>query len=111
MFHFPHLILKMNFLIDSLPEVYIKKGLLHRCSYNIFAAEWYAKAADMTKGPKLKGYALWTAGTIIKARRPKIADIYFKKLFRVAPELTVRNWFKQMNLPDKLVKFYRCREF
>ena len=60
----------------------------------------------MTDDRTQKGYALWTAGTLLKKNNPKAADKYFKKLYRVMPELTVKNWFKrEKDVPWQLNEF------
>ena len=73
--------------------VKLNKEDLPRYSYRYRAAKLYEKAADMTSDRKVKALALWTAGSILKNLSPKTADHYFKKLYRVAPEMTVKNWF------------------
>ena len=92
--------------------VTLKKPDLPRYSYRYRAAEMYAQAAEMSSDPALKRCALWTAGTILKNISPKSADPYFKKLFTVAPELTVKNWFlPKKKVPADVAKFYDKTEF
>ena len=87
--------------------VKLNKPDLPRFSYRYRAAEIYAKAAELTDDRNLKGAILWTAGTIIKNRDPEAADVYFKKLYKVAPELTENNWFMPLKkVPDNVRVFY-----
>lgn len=87
--------------------VKLNKPDLPRFSYRYRAAELYAKAAELTDDSNLKGMILWTAGSILKHRDPKAADIYFKKLYKAAPELTENNWFLPLKkVPDSVRAFY-----
>ena len=87
--------------------VKLNKPDLPRFSYRYRAAELYAKAAELTDDRNLKGMILWTAGSILKHRDPKAADIYFKKLYKAAPELTEKNWFLPLGkVPDSVRIFY-----
>ena len=89
--------------------VKLNKTQLPRYSYRYRAAELYAKAADMTDDRNIKVCALWTAGTLLKNRAPKIADIYLKKLLAAAPELTENNWFKPLSKVSVSVREFYAR--
>lgn len=92
--------------------VKLKKPALPRFSYRYRAAELYAQAADMAADPRLKAKCLWTAGTVLKNLSPKSADVYFKKLYRIAPELTEKNWFLPIKkAPEELRRFYYRSHF
>lgn len=92
--------------------VNLKKPDLPRYSYRYRAAAMYAQAAEMSSDPALKRCAIWTAGTILKNISPESADPYFKKLFAIAPELTVKNWFlPKKKVPADVAKFYDKTEF
>lgn len=83
--------------------VKLNKPNLYRYSYYAYAADYYGKAAQLTKDRTLKGFALWNAGYLLRVADVKAADKYFKKLYWVAPELTRKNWFLHKdNLPPHI---------
>ena len=86
--------------------VKLNKPDLPRFSYRYRAAELYAKASELTDDRNFKGMILWTAGSILKHRDPKAADIYFKKLYKVAPELTENNWFLPLRKVSDSVRIF-----
>ena len=86
--------------------VKLNKPDLPRYSYRFRAAELYSRYAAMTSDRKIKGYCLWTAGNLIKKLNAKKADVYFKMLYKVSPELTEKNWFiKEKKAPLELREF------
>ena len=92
--------------------VKLNKPELPRYSYRYRAAELYGKAAATTADSKVRAYALWTAGSVLKNLSPKHADVYFKKLYAVAPHLTVNNWFLPIReTPLEVKSFYLRRIF
>ena len=95
----------------KLPGIKLNKPALPRFHYRWIAAEFYRRAAEYTDDPKLKGFCLWMAGTLLKNRDIKLADADFKKLFAIRPELTMNNWFKPLAKCGNDVKELYNRRF
>ena len=92
--------------------VKLNKPDLPRYSYRYRAAELYARAATMTNDKKLQSHAWYMAGTLLKNRAPQQADIYFKQLWHIAPELTDQNWFlPKKSAPWQLQQFFHRKLF